>query len=107
MHIAGQFMQEVSSEEEMRFLLMEKDLDSRDALNMIYDFDLVELLESPFAHNIVLQIWASPYNNSHSFASISSVHTLLFDYNHCRYDKEAQLRFYRKRNLNAVGCHGF
>lgn len=46
-------MQEVSTEEEMRFLLMEKDLDARDSLNLIYDYELSELLESPFAHNIV------------------------------------------------------
>jgi len=30
-------MQEVSSEEEMRFYLLEKDLDERDSLHMIYD----------------------------------------------------------------------
>ena len=33
----------------MRFLLLEKDLDSRDALNMIYDNNLIELLKNPFA----------------------------------------------------------
>ena len=52
--VACQFMTEVTSEEEMRFLLLETDLDNRDALNIIYDYKLVELLENPFAHNIVL-----------------------------------------------------
>jgi len=33
----------------MRFLLLEKDLDNRDALNMIYDNNLVELIQHPFA----------------------------------------------------------
>ena len=42
-------MSEVSSEDEMRFLLLEKDLDNRDALNLIYDYRLIELLENPFA----------------------------------------------------------
>lgn len=42
-------MNEVTTEEEMRFLLLETDLDSRDALNMIYDNNLVELLMNPFA----------------------------------------------------------
>jgi len=37
-------MAAVTTEEEMRFLILEKDLDSRDALNMIYDNDLIELL---------------------------------------------------------------
>ena len=47
--IASEYMSEVTSEDEMRFLLLEKDLDNQDALNMIYDNDLVELLQNPFA----------------------------------------------------------
>jgi len=43
------FMLEVGSEEEMRFLLLEKDLDSRDSLNLINQFNMVELLKHPFA----------------------------------------------------------
>mmetsp|Transcript_31446 Transcript_31446/g.39061 ORF Transcript_31446/g.39061 Transcript_31446/m.39061 type:complete len:241 (+) Transcript_31446:849-1571(+) len=86
--IAVEYMNEVTTEEEMRFLLLEKDLDSRDALNMIYDNNLIELLLNPFAQNIVLEIWSSPYNNSHSLAAVSSNHNLLFNYNHCRYDLE-------------------
>lgn len=37
-NIASQYMTQVSSEEEMRYLLLEKDLDNNDALNLIYDF---------------------------------------------------------------------
>ena len=44
MKITVEFMQDVSSEDEMRYLLLEKDLDNRDALNLIYDNRLVELL---------------------------------------------------------------
>jgi len=40
--IAIDYMSEVTTEEEMRFLLLEKDLDNRDALNMIYDNRLIE-----------------------------------------------------------------
>ena len=46
-------MLEVQSEEEMRFYLLEKDLDERDSLHMIYDCEILELLEHPFAQNIV------------------------------------------------------
>ena len=42
-------MNEIQSEEEMRFLLLEKDLDGRDALNNIYDHEILDLLENPFA----------------------------------------------------------
>lgn len=86
--VGADYMAEVTTEEEMRFLLLEKDLDSRDALNMIYDNNLIELLQNPFAQNIVQQIWGSPFNNSASLAAASSNHNLLFNYNHCRYDWE-------------------
>lgn len=58
----------------MRFLLLEKDLDNRDALNMIYDNNIVDLLQHPFAQNIVEQIWKSPFNNSSSVFCASANH---------------------------------
>jgi len=42
-------MSQVTSEEEMRYLLLEKDLDNNDALNHIYNLDLVDLLSNPIA----------------------------------------------------------
>ena len=42
-------MGEVQTEEEMRFYLLEKDLDERDALHVIYEYQVIELLEHPFA----------------------------------------------------------
>lgn len=53
LRVASCYLNEVQSEDEMRFLLLEKDLDNRDALNMIYDNNLVELISHPFAQNIV------------------------------------------------------
>ena len=92
----------------MRFYLLEKDLDERDALHVIYDWQVIELLEHPFARNIVEQIWSSHYNvHSHSLFAVSSVHRLTFTYNHCRYDEEERLRFYKPRELEKIGCHGF
>jgi hypothetical protein len=105
--IAVQFMAEVNSEDEMRFLLLEKDLDNRDALNMIYENNLADFLRHPFAQAVVQQIWSSPYNNSSSVFCASANHQLLWNYNHCRYDMENTLRFWKKRDLKAFGCHGF
>jgi hypothetical protein len=79
-------MAEVKSEEEMRFLLLDRDLDNRDALNIIYEYGLVELLQNPYAHNVVMQIWTSPYNNSSPLTAVSTVHRLLWNYNHCSFD---------------------
>lgn len=47
--IAADFMNDIQSEEEMRFFLLEKDFDERDALTNIYDYEIMELLEHPFA----------------------------------------------------------
>jgi hypothetical protein len=49
LRIAIEFMSDIQTEEEMRFYLLEKDLDERDSLNIIYDFELIDLLENPFA----------------------------------------------------------
>lgn len=105
--IATAYMSKVTSEEEMRYLLLEKDLDNNDALTLIYNFDLIDLLQNPMAQNIVENIWTSPYNNSQSIAVASTLHNLLFNWNDCQNDRENQLRFYRKKNLKQLGCHGF
>ncbi|CDW87773.1 transient receptor potential cation subfamily member 4 [Stylonychia lemnae] len=105
--IATAYMNDIQSEEEMRFILLEKDLDERDSLNIIYDCEIIELLKNPFSQNIVQQIWSSQYNNSHSLFSVSSLHKMLFNYNHCLYDEEENLRFYKARDLSKFGCHGY
>lgn len=33
----------------MRFYLLERDLDERDSLHIIYDCEIIELLKNPFA----------------------------------------------------------
>lgn len=87
-------MNKVDNEEEMQYLLLEKDIDYRDPLNVIYDFQVVELLENPYAQKIVTSIWESKFNVSSSIFTASSVHNLLFNYDHCRYDLENKSRFY-------------
>ena len=39
--------------------------------------------------------------------STSTVHNLLFNFNHCRYDMEKMLRFNSKKDLKDFGTHGF
>ena len=107
--ICTAFMAEVRSEEEMRFYLMETDLDERDSLMLVFDFDLIELLEHPFSQSIVYNIWTSHYDTSNSMLSVSTAYTLLFDYNHCRYDDEVKMRPALKSSIDLArfGCHDF
>ena len=105
--IAKEYMDRVDNEEEMRDLLLEQDIDIRDSLNIIYDYDVVELLENPYAQKIVMNIWESKYNVSASIFAASTVHNLLFNYNHCRYDMEKKLRWTQWKQLNQFRTHGF
>lgn len=88
-------------------MLLEKDIDSRDSLNVVYDYEVIELLENPYAQKIVNNIWESKYNVSASIFSVSTVHNLLFNYDHCRYDMEKKYRFTKKKDLDQFGTHGF
>lgn len=53
-------------------------------------------------------IWESHYNVSSSIFAASSVHQLLFNYGHCRYDMERRLRFTNlRKDVTTFGTHGF
>ena len=105
--IAQKYMNQVDNEEEMEYLLLEKDMDFRDPLNIIYDFEIIELLENPYAQKIVNNIWESSFNVSSSIFTASTTHNLLFNFNHCRYDLEKKLRFTKPKNIDHFGTHGF
>jgi hypothetical protein len=100
-------MARVETEEEMQYLLLEKDFDFRDSLNVIYDYELVQLLENSYAQKIVQTIWESKFNVSSSIFAVSSVHNLLFNWDHCRFDMEKKLRFNQLKDSNQYGTHSF
>jgi len=100
-------MQRVENEEEMQYLLLETDIDNRDSLMIIYDYNIVELLENVYAQKIVLSIWESKYNVSSSLFATSSIYNLLFNYNHVRYDMEKKMRFSKPKDINQFGTHAF
>ena len=45
----------------MRYLLLDKDFDHRDALDLITKLTIVEFLETQFAENVVREIWRGAY----------------------------------------------
>lgn len=105
--IAKSYMAQIESEEEMSYLLLEKDFDNRDSLDIVYDVQISELLENPYAQKIVSNIWESKYNVSSCIFAASTVHNLLFNFNHCRFDMEKQMRFTKGKDLSKIGTHGF
>ena len=45
----------------MRFLLLEKDIENRDALELITNHEIFAFLKTQYADNVVKEIWRSPY----------------------------------------------
>lgn len=101
------YMEEVKTLEEMRYLLLTKDLDYRDSLTYICDYEILELIKVPLAAEVAAEFWNSKYNIRGSPFVISSNHNLLFNFNHTRYDLEGKLRFYKPKDQKSLGCHDY
>ena len=54
-------MEQVSGEAEMRFLLLEKDIDNRDSLELITNFEIYAFIKTQYADRVVKEIWRSAY----------------------------------------------
>ena len=83
-----EYMKMVEQEREMRYLLLEKDFENRDSLDMISRYQIEEFLESKYAENVVKEIWRSPYATNNQIFSASTNHNLTFNFNHCVRDEE-------------------
>mmetsp|Transcript_2117 Transcript_2117/g.2959 ORF Transcript_2117/g.2959 Transcript_2117/m.2959 type:complete len:155 (+) Transcript_2117:537-1001(+) len=82
------YMGRVDSEYEMKYLLLEKDFEHRDSLDLITKYNIVEFLESQLAENVVKEIWRSAYATSDSVFSVSTNHMLTFKFWDCVRDLE-------------------
>lgn len=87
------YMERVETEAEMKYLLLEKDFENRDALDLITSYSIEEFLESQFAENVVQEMWRSAYATYDSILSASTNHALTFHYWHCMRDLEYEMPF--------------
>jgi len=83
-------MRKVEHEEEMKFLLLEKDFEHRDSLDLITEHYIEEFLFSQHAENVVREIWRSSYATQDSIFTASTNHMLTFHYWHCIRDEEKE-----------------
>ena len=60
--VTKQYMNKVETELEMRYLLLEKDFEDRDALDLITIHKIYPMLESKFADNVVKEISMQDYD---------------------------------------------
>tara|TARA_B110000285_G_C15124115_1_gene619059 strand:+ start:1530 stop:2027 length:498 start_codon:yes stop_codon:yes gene_type:complete len=89
----------------MRYLLLEKDFEDRDALDLITGFHIFDFLRSPYAENVVKEIWRSPYATSDSIFSASTNFFLLFEYYDCIQDEEINQRLGRGKDVATIQNH--
>ena len=81
--VVCKYLDQVTTEEEMRYLLLDKDLADRDALEFITNYNIVRFLHTSLAENVVNEIWRSPYSTSDNLFSASTNFFLLFEFYHC------------------------
>jgi hypothetical protein len=103
--LVAEYMHQVSGEQEMRYLLLEKDFEDRDALDLITRFHIYDFLRSPYAENVVKEIWRSPYATSDSIFSASTNFFLLFQYYDCIQDEEINQRMGRGKDIKTIQNH--
>lgn len=89
----------------MKYLLLEKDFEHRDALDLISRHRIGEYLESQFAENVVQEIWRSSYATQDSILSASTNHMLVWHYWHTIRDLEADQPFMKLKDVNKIEAH--
>lgn len=89
----------------MKHLLLDKDFEARDALDLITKYEIVELLETQLAEAVVWEIWRGAYATHDSIMSASTNHMLTWDYWHCRQDVEATHPFFKVKKSDEIEAH--
>ena len=89
----------------MKYLLLEKDFENRDALDLITTYSIEEFLESQFAENVVQEIWRSPYATFDSILAASTNHYLTFHWWHCVRDLEYEHRVIEMQDVTKIEAH--
>ena len=100
-----QYLVRVDRQEEMRYLLLEKDFESRDSLDLIARNNIVEFLETQLSEAVVWEIWRGAYATHDSIMSASTNHMLTWEYWHCRQDVEALQPFFKVKAAEEIEAH--
>lgn len=101
----GKYMAEVKGEQEMRYLLLEKDIEGRDSLELISKFEIMNFLRSSYAENVVKEIWRSAYATNDSIFTASTNFYLMFEYFDCAQDEEFNKRFDKGKSIKNIESH--
>ena len=86
--LVSDYMMKVNGEEEMRYLLLDKDFEDRDALDIITTLNITSFLKCRFAENVVFEIGRSPYATNDLIFTASTNFHFLFEWYDCIIDQE-------------------
>jgi hypothetical protein len=75
--IAGYFIQAIDDEEKLRTVCFEKDYEGRDALQLLSDYEIVEIMNNRNMEKVALELWASEYDVKGSIMTTSSAFNIL------------------------------
>ena len=98
-------MAEVKGEQEMRYLLLEKDFEGRDSLELISKYGIMNFLRSTYAENVVREIWRSAYATNDSIFTASTNFYLMFEYYDCAQDEQFNKRFDKGKSIKNIESH--
>ncbi len=86
-------LEEVNMDQQMKFILFDKDLDDRDVIGLILQYHLVDFLSNTMIEKIANEVWNGPYDLSHNpLAATSVVWKLVTSHTHSEVDYEYNIR---------------
>ena len=78
---AGIFIEKIDDDETLRSLVFEKDFESRDSLDLLSYYNIVDIMNNKNMDKIALELWSSQYDIKGNLMSTSSVYKIVMGNN--------------------------
>jgi hypothetical protein len=92
------YIKSLSNEEETSYLLLDKDYENRDSLDILAKFNLYDILKSKNVYEVIMIEFKSKFCDE---SSVIEVQTIFYILNNCsvksKTDFETSLRFYNRK----------
>ena len=94
-----EYIESVDDENFLTSVMLEKDYNGRDSLQIAVDLEVLDLIQAPKVKAVIKRIWNSDYDTSGSFFEMSTPYQILNLPSTSDIDIEVENRFYQKRNI--------
>ena len=89
----------VDDENFLTEVMLEKDYQGRDSLQIAVELELIDLIQSPKVEAVIKRLWNSDFDTSGSFFEMSTAYQILMNPSTSDVDIELQNRFYKQRDI--------